>query len=142
MTAGRQVVQHVSNHRVVLNFKLMTVFEDEHGLGLVGNRSLSRRGRWSCVSFRLRSTWPLRIRICVRTRRLSRASAVEDGGSATVIIITLIFLLRVGIAGIGFPDHRISVRHVNRSPAGKKLAAVAMMARDKRRSSDSPGTED
>ena len=34
-----QVVEHRADNRVVLNFKLVAVFEYQHGPGLIGNRS-------------------------------------------------------------------------------------------------------
>ena len=58
MAPRRQVVQRVSNHCVILNFKLMTVFEDKQGLGQVRDRGLRRRGGWSCFSFRLGTGGP------------------------------------------------------------------------------------
>ena len=45
MMPGRQVVKHVSHHSVILNFYLMAVFEDEHGLRLIGDWCFSRLGR-------------------------------------------------------------------------------------------------
>ena len=41
MTTRRQVVKRVADHSVVLDFKLMSVFENEHGLRQISDRSFS-----------------------------------------------------------------------------------------------------
>jgi len=99
--------------------QLVTVFEDEHGFRLVRDRGLRRRCRWSCLRFRLRSIWP-RIGIRIGRRRHSRAAAIEDGRSATVLLFRPIFLL-VGyrVARVRFSNYGIRVRHVDRTTAWK-----------------------
>ena len=127
MAARRQIVQCVSNHRVVLDFKLVAVFEDEHSLGLVRNRGLVPRRRRGRRSFRLGTTW-WRIDIGVGTRRLSWAAAIEDGRPATVIIFRpIILLVCYRVAWIRFSNHGVSVRDVDCAAAGKKLATLVMV---------------
>src|SRR5579862_3175164 len=105
MTPRRQVVQRVSDDGVVLNFKLVPVFENEDSLRLVRNRSLRRRVRGRRFSFCLRPAWP---RICIRvgTRRRSVPATIEDGRTATVILFLLILLLIGCRVAIEFPNHR------------------------------------
>ena len=139
MTPGRQVVQRVPNHGVVLDFNLMTVFEDQHGLGLVRHRSLVLRTCGSCFSFRpsLRLD-RRRIIVGIGARRLSGAAAIEDRGSATVVILVALVprifrLILHRIADIGFPYHRVCVRYVDRPSAREELAALMTMVLTPRR---------
>src|SRR4029077_1754526 len=99
---------------------------------LVGDRGLRRR-RGSCLSFRLGTTWG-RVGIRVRARGCSRATAIEDGGSAPVVFFRPIFLLvRHRVSGVRFSNHGIGVRNVNRTTAGEELATLTMMTMVDRR---------
>jgi hypothetical protein len=105
----------------------VTIFEDQHGLRLVGHRSLGRRG---CCSLGLSLGAARPLGICVRVRgcRLARTAAVEDGGASTVVFFPLGLWLVREIVGFGITDHhRVSIRYVNRPAAGEKLSAAMMM---------------
>lgn len=134
MTTGGQVVQRVSNHGVVLNFKLAAVFEDQNGLRLVGNRGFFRWRRGNCLGFRsIRSMCKI---INVGASWLSGTTAVEDGGPATVVLVfvaLLVRLVRSGITGVGFSNYRICVRNVDRSSRREELTALMMVALANRR---------
>ena len=127
MASGRQVVERVSNHRVVLNFKLVAVFEYQQGLRLVGDVDLRWRSRWS-LSFRPRTAWRwvgIRIRAC----RLAWAAAIENGGATAVLIWRLIFLLvRHRVTRVRLSYYGIGIWNVDRTTARKELATFAMMA--------------
>ncbi len=125
MMPGRQVVQHVSHHRVILDFYFVAVFEDQHGLRLIGHRSLRRLGR-SRFCFGLGSVRSLRIRRNIWPRRLSRPSTIENCRPTTIIIfrIRIRFWRRISL----FRVNHYRVRHINRTARREKriLAMVRM----------------
>src|SRR6266852_2114607 len=132
MTSGRQVVQHLADHGIILNFQLVTVFEHQHRLRLVGDWSFRRRRRRRRFRFCWGSTRPRRVSIGVGASRGSGAAPVEDRGTTTVILVILL-LLRVRRRIITVGLYRNRVGYVNRPTPGEKLSAVMAMTREKRR---------
>src|SRR5690349_2179504 len=119
MMPRRQVVKHISHHRVILDFHLVAVLEDQHGLGLIGHWGLRRLG-CGRFCFSLGPVRAARISRFIRARWLSRAAAIENRRAATIIVLRIRIGIRLCILLVSVPYYR--VRHIHCATCREKRA--------------------